>query len=88
MGFSFSVPSKGRESNESPIPAFPKGKEFLLAVFKAVREHSFLLVEMVRMGLIVALPLLARVRRETYRVAKAERPHPNHHQREGVSIIY
>ena len=60
----FSVPSQGRASNESPIPTFPKGKEFLLTVFKAVRERSFLLVEMVRMGLIVALPLLVRVRRE------------------------
>ena len=39
---------------------------------------------MVRMGLIVALPLLVRVRREAYRVAKAERPHPNPPQREGV----
>ena len=60
----FQCPPKGRASNESPIPTFPKGKEFLLAVFKAVRERSFLLVEMVRMGLIVALPLLVRVRRE------------------------
>ena len=42
----------------------PKGREFLLAVFKAVRERSFLLMKMVRMGLIVALPLLLRVRRE------------------------
>ena len=80
----FSVPSKGRASNKGPIPAFPKGKEFLLAVFKAVREHSFLLVEMVRMGLIVSLPLLVWVRREantssgnSVGVAKAERPLPN-----------
>ena len=77
------MPSKGRASNESPIPTFPKGKEFLLAVFKAVRERSFLLVEMVRMGLIVTLPLLVRVRRETNTsssnsvgVAKAESPSP------------
>ena len=55
---------RGGSSNWGPIPTFPKGKEFLLAVFKAVREHSFLLVEMVRMGLIVALPLLVRVRRK------------------------
>ena len=60
----FSALPRGRASNKSPIPAFPKGKEFLLAVFKAVREHSFLLVEMVRMGLIVSLPLLVRVRGE------------------------
>ena len=60
----FSALPKGRASNKGPIPTFPKGKEFLLAVFKAVRERSFLLVEMVRMGLIVALPLLVRVRRE------------------------
>ena len=76
----------------------PKGKEFLLAVFKAVRERSFLLVEMVRMGLIVVLPLLVRVRREantssgnSVGVAKAEspspttlKPLPNPPQREGV----
>ena len=46
---------------------------------------------MVRMGLIVALPLLVRVRREastsssnSVGVAKAERPLPNPPQREGV----
>ena len=39
MGFSFSVPSKGRE--------------FLLAVFKAVRRHS-LPLEVVEMGLFMA----------------------------------